>query len=127
MLLAVDGMANEAIGRELDTTPDTVRWWRRKFEDGGVAAVGTIAPGRGRKPEIGDEVIEANVDDTLHSVLDDGSMAWTTRSIAARHGVGKDSVAKLWRDRRLRPWQVDTFKLSNDPSFEAELVDVVGL
>jgi hypothetical protein len=29
--------------------------------------------------------------------------------------------------RKLRPWQVDTFKLSNDPNFEARLVDVVGL
>jgi len=127
LLLAADGVANEAIARELDTTPDTVRRWRRKFEDGGVAAVGTIAPGRGRKPEIGDEVVEAIVDDTLHSVPDDGSTTWTTRSMAARHGVGKDFVAKIWRDRRLRPWQVDTFKLSNDPNFEAKLVDVVGL
>ena len=127
LLLAADGVANEAIARELDTTPDTVRRWRRKFEAGGIEAVGTIAPGRGRKPEIGDEVIEAIVNDTLHSVPDDGSTAWTTRSMAALHGVGKDFVAKIWRDRRLRPWQVDTFKLSNDPDFEAKLVDVVGL
>ena len=27
----------------------------------------------------------------------------------------------------LRPWRVETFKLSNDPRFEAKLVDVVGL
>ena len=127
LLLAADGVANEAIARQLGTTPDTVRRWRRKFEHGGVDAVGTIAPGRGRKPEIGDEVIEAIVNDTLHSVPDDGSTAWTTRSMAALHGVGKDFVAKIWRDRRLRPWQVDTFKLSNDPDFEAKLVDVVGL
>ena len=47
--------------------------------------------------------------------------------MAARHGVGKDTVARIWRAGRLRPWQVDTFKLSNDPDFEAKLVDVVGL
>ncbi|MEO6570360.1 MAG: IS630 family transposase [Ilumatobacteraceae bacterium] len=29
--------------------------------------------------------------------------------------------------RHLRPWQVDTFKWSNDKDFEAKLVDVVGL
>lgn len=127
LLLAADGMANEAIARELDTTPDTVRRWRHKYETGGIGAVGSIAPGRGRKPEISDEVVEAIVTDTLHSVPDDGSTAWTTRSLAARHGVGKDTVARIWRARRLRPWQVDTFKLSNDPAFEAKLVDVVGL
>ncbi len=127
LLLAADGVANEAIARELDTTPDTVRRWRRKFESGGVEAVGTIAAGRGRKPEIADDVIEAIVNDTLHVVPDDGSTMWTTRTMATRHSVGKDFVAKIWRDRRLRPWQVDTFKLSNDPDFEAKLVDVVGL
>lgn len=127
LLLAADGMANEAIARELDTTPDTVRRWRHKFDAGGIGAVGSIAPGRGRKPEISDEVVEAIVTDTLHSVPDDGSTSWTTRSLAARHGVGKDTVARIWRARRLRPWQVDTFKLSNDLAFEAKLVDVVGL
>jgi transposase len=127
LLLAADGVANEAIARECATTPDTVRRWRAKFEAGGLAAVGSIAPGRGRKPEITQDVIDAIVDDTLHAVPDDGSTAWSTRTLAHRHGVGKDTVARIWRGRNLRPWRVDTFKLSNDPAFEAKLVDVVGL
>ncbi|MBK7323997.1 MAG: hypothetical protein IPI82_16565 [Candidatus Microthrix sp.] len=44
-----------------------------------------------------------------------------------RHGVGKDTIARIWRARKLRPWKVDTFGLSNDPDFEEKLVDVVGL
>ena len=86
-----------------------------------------IAEGRGRKPEISDAVIEAIVTDTTTSVPRDGSTCWTTRTLGAKHGVGKDTVARIWRARKLRPWQVDTFKLSNDPQFEAKLVDVVGL
>lgn len=127
LLLAADGEANEEIARRCSTTPDTVRRWRRKFESGGVEAVGTIAPGRGRKPEIPQEAIDAIVDDTLHSVPDDGSTSWSTRSMGCRHGVGKDTVARIWRARKLRPWRVDTFKLSTDPAFEDKLVDVVGL
>src|SRR3954454_5268900 len=127
LLLAADGVANEAIARECATTPDTVRRWRAKFEAGGLDAGGSIAPGRGRKPEIAQDVIDAIVDDTLHAVPDDGSTAWSTRTMADRHGVGKDTVARIWRGRNLRPWRVDTFKLSNDPAFEAKLVDVVGL
>lgn len=127
LLLAADGVANEAIARECSTTPDTVRRWRRKFEAGGVEAVGSIAPGRGRKPEIPREVIDAIVDDTLHTVPDDESTSWSTRAMGERHGVGKDSVARIWRARHLRPWKVETFKLSTDPDFEAKLVDVVGL
>ena len=44
---------------------------------------------------------------------DDGS----TRSMAARHGVGKDSVARIWRDHNLRPWRTDRF-VSGGPRFE---------
>jgi hypothetical protein len=126
LLLAADGEANEAIARACSTTSDTVRRWRRKFEEGGVDAVGSIAPGRGRNPEIPQEVIDAIVDDTLHTVPDDESTAWSTRTMAERHGVGKDTVARIWKARNLRPWRVDTFKLSNDPRFEEKLIDVVG-
>ena len=59
LLLAADGEANAVIARACSTTPDTVRRWRAKFEQGGVEAVGTIAPGRGRKPEIAQETIDA--------------------------------------------------------------------
>ena len=95
LLLAADGMANEAIARECATTPDTVRRWRAKYEAGGFEAVGSIAPGRGRKPEITQDVIDAIVDDTLHAVPDDGATSWSTRTMGERHGVGKDTVARL--------------------------------
>ena len=36
-------------------------------------------------------------------------------------------MARIWADHDLKPWKVDTFKISNDPDFEAKLVDVVGL
>ena len=57
----------------------------------------------------------------------DGSTHWSTRTMAARVGVGKDAVAKIWADHNLKPWQTETFKVSNDPLFEEKLVDVVGL
>jgi len=127
LLLAAEGESNEEIARRCGTNGDTVRRWRRRFSERGVDGVGRIAPGRGRKPEIPDAVVEAIVDDTLHTIPDDGSTAWSTRTMADRHGVGKDTVARIWRARELRPWKVDTFKLSTDPDFEAKLVDVVGL
>jgi len=44
-----------------------------------------------------------------------------------RVGVGKDTVAKIWGDHNLKPWQVKTFKVSNNPRFEGKIVDVVGV
>ena len=65
--------------------------------------------------------------DTLHAEPPGKAVCWSTRAMAARHGVGKDIVARVWRERGLRPWRADVFKLSADPDFEAKLNDVVGL
>jgi transposase len=47
--------------------------------------------------------------------------------MAARYGIGKDTVARIWQARQIRPWKVATFELSTDPAFESKLRDVVGL
>lgn len=47
--------------------------------------------------------------------------------MAARVGIDKDAVAKIWADHNLKPWRAETFKISNDPHFEDKLVDLVGL
>ena len=126
LLLAGEGVANNEIARRCGTTPNAVRRWRAKFAAEGVDGVGRIRPGRGRKRVLAATVIEAIVHDTLHTTPD-AATHWSTRSMADHAGVGKDTVARIWRARNMRPWRVETFKLSNDPAFEAKLVDVVGL
>lgn len=127
LLGLADGASLRSTARLLRTYPNTVAAWRDRFIEAGVAGVGVIAPGRGRKREIPAATVEAIVHDTLHTAPDDGSACWSTRTLGDRHDVGKDTVPRIWKARNLRPWQVDTFKLSNDPNFEAKLVDVVGL
>ncbi len=127
LLLAADGVANEEIARRSHTTPDTVRRWRARFDDQGVAGVGVIAKGRGRRSWLPEGTVAEVVRVTLEETPDDTSTHWTTRSLAERLGIGKDTVARIWRDHHLKPWRVDTFKVSNDPRFEEKLVDVVGL
>ena len=41
--------------------------------------------------------------------------------------VSHNFIAQLWRDHDLQPQRQGTFKLSNDPDFEAKVADVVGL
>jgi transposase len=127
LLLAADGVATNEVARRCDTSDTSVRAWRRRFVDQGVEGVGRIAVGRGRKSWMPEGTVPAVVADTLANKPDDGSTHWTTRMMAERHGIGKDSVARIWRDHGLKPWKVDTFKISNDSNFEAKLVDVVGL
>jgi transposase len=127
LLLAADGMGIYETARRLNVASNSVRAWRRRFEREGVDGVGKIAPGRGRQSWLPEGTVAAVVADTLHGLPDDGTTHWTTRTMAARHGIGKDSVARIWRDHELKPWKVETFKISDDPRFEEKLVDVVGL
>lgn len=127
LLAAADGVANEQIAREAGVDSDTVRAWRKRFADTGIAGVGVIAKGRGRKPWLPAGTVALVLELTAHETPPGGATHWTTRTMAARVGIGKDSVARIWADHGLKPWRVDTFKISNDPRFEDKLVDVVGL
>src|SRR3954452_14446306 len=127
LLFAADGVPTNEVARRCNTTNDTVRAWRRRFEAQGVAAVGTIAPGRGRKSWLPGGTVAEIVRVTLQETPPDESTHWTSRSLARHLKVGKDTVARVWRDHDLKPWKVETFKVSTDPDFEAKLVDVVGL
>jgi transposase len=127
LLDAADGVANEEIGRRCGVSANTVRAWRRLFEQRGVAGVGVIAEGRGRKPWLPEGTVAEVVRVTLTEKPVDGSTHWSTRTLAKRIGISHGAVAGIWRDHDLKPWKMDTFKISNDPLFEEKLVDVVGL
>ena len=127
LLWAAEGLANEETARRSGTNPDAVRAWRRRFEERGVAGVGVIAKGRGRRPWLPEGTVPEVVRVTQQEAPPDGATHWSTRSMAKRFGVGKDTVARIWQDNELKPWKVERFKISNDPRFEEKLVDVVGL
>ena len=95
LLALAGGESVRSVARELGAHQDTVRRWRDRFLESGAAGVGQVAPGRGRKPQIAAATVAAIVGDTVAAVPDDGSVCWSTRSLAARHGVGKDTVARI--------------------------------
>src|SRR5450756_1382955 len=127
LLWAAQGLANQEIARRCDVDSDAVRRWRARFADKGADGVGVIAKGRGRKPGLPEGTVAEIVRVTCHETPDDSGTHWTTRSLAKKFGVGKDTIAGVWADHNLKPWRVESFKVSNDPRFEEKLVDVVGL
>ena len=127
LLFAADGLANAEIARRCEVDADAVRRWRTRFAAEGPAKVGVIAKGRGRKPSLPPGTVAEVLRLTHKERPADGSTHWSTRTMAAHVGIGKDAVAKIWADHHLKPWRTETFKVSNDPLFEEKLVDVVGL
>ena len=126
LLMAADGLPNVQIAAAVAVTPVTVRAWRVRFAEEGLARFAEVREGRGRKPSIPAETVNEIVRVTVHEAPP-GATHWSTRTMAARVGVSRDTVHRVWQARGLQPHRVETFKLSTDPRFEEKLVDVVGL
>ncbi|EID79784.1 transposase [Rhodococcus opacus RKJ300 = JCM 13270] len=124
--MASEGVANTAIAQALSVSPGSVANWRVRFAEDGMARLGEVRKGRGRKPSIPQEKIDEIVDLT-QNYRPKGETHWSCRTMAEVVGVSKDTVQRVWSARGLKPHRVETFKLSNDPRFEDKLVDVVGL
>jgi transcriptional regulator with XRE-family HTH domain len=127
LLDAADALANEEIGRRCGVSANTVRAWRKSFAERGVAGVGVVAEGRGRKPWLPEGMVAEVVRVTLTEKPADGSTHWSSRTLATRMGISHGAVANIWRDHGLQPWRVEGFKLSTDPELETKIRDVVGL
>ena len=126
LLLAASGVANSTIAKTVSVTPTTVRAWRDRFQGEGLAKLGKVRSGRGRKPTIPQSKIDEIVELTRKS-KPEGHTHWSVRTMAKASGVSPAQVQRIWAARGLKPHRVDPFKLSNDPQFEEKLIDVVGL
>lgn len=126
LLMAADGAANATIAAAVSVSPATVANWRTRFAEDGLVKFGQVREGRGRKPSIPDATLERIVTLT-EEYRPQGETHWSTRTMAGVAGVSKSTVHRVWQELGLKPHQVDTFKVSNDPKFEEKLVDVVGL
>ena len=126
VLLAARGMPSKHVARQLDTSQDTVRLWRRRCAAGGPDALRRDAPGRGRKRQITAAREQQVVEATLHRAPPRATQ-WSLRSMAATQGLSPASIHRIWVAHGLQPHRVRTFKLSTDPAFVEKLTDVVGL
>ena len=126
LLLAGDGVANVVIAEEVGVTAVTVRAWRKRFGQDGLAGLEKIREGRGRKPSITEETI-AQIVRLTTTTTPPGATHWSCRTMAKQVGVSSATVQRIWSDLGLKPHLIDTFKVSNDPKFEDKLIDVVGL
>ena len=126
LLMASQGAANTVIAQALSVSPASVANWRARFAEDGLAKLGQVRKGRGRKPSIPQDKIDEILDLT-QNYRPQGQTHWSCRTMAEAVGVSKDTVQRVWSARGLKPHRIETFKLSNDPRFDEKLVDVVGL
>jgi transposase len=126
VLMAADGVRNQAIATQLNISRPTVQLWRDRFAQQGLAGIEKDAPRPGRKPKLAAKKIRKLIKATLESTPANATH-WSVRSMAKAQGVSRMAVQRIWSENNLKPHLVETFKLSKDPRFVEKLVDVVGL
>lgn len=126
VLFAAEGKPNNAIARSLGIGRPTVLLWRGRFTRFGVPGLmkETKRSGRPRTltPDLVKEVVEATI-----KTKPVAATHWSVRTFAKAHGLKRDMVHRIWRQHRLQPHRVETFKFSNDKQFVEKLRDIVGL
>lgn len=126
VLLAAEGLANHAIAAQLNVSRPTVILWRQRFSACGVEGLMKDAPRPGRRKAVSAETIKKVVDATLRTTPADATH-WSVRSMAKAQGLSRMTVQRIWKQHRLQPHRVETFKFSKDKHFVEKLRDVVGL
>jgi transposase len=125
VLRAADGVSNSEIAREVGVSLPTVGLWRRNFSERRMEGL-QDAPRSGRPRAIDDDQVHRVLAKTLESPPD-GTTHWSVRRLAAATGISSSTVHRIWRDHKLKPHQVRSFKFSRDPQLVDKVIDVVGL
>jgi transposase len=125
ILGCADGKTDREVASDLGVNPVTVGKWRHRFATQRLDGL-VDAPRPGAVRSIGDDVVEAVVVDTLESAPPDATH-WSTRGLAKKHGISRQTVSEIWRAFGLKPWREDAFKVSPDPLLVEKIRDIVGL
>jgi len=125
VLRAAEGASNTEIAAELGVSLPTVGLWRGNFGERRLEGL-VDAPRSGRPREIDDDEVGRVLAKTLEAPPD-GTTQWSVRRLAAATGISPSTVHRIWRDHKLKPHQVRSFKFSKDPQLTEKVIDVVGL
>jgi transposase len=125
VLAVAEGGPNTEIAARLGINRGTVAKWRHRFVAERLEGL-SDAPRPGAARQIGDDVVEAIVVETLETAPKDATH-WSTRALAERHGISRQTVSEIWRAFGLKPWRQDEFKVSPDPDLVEKIRDLVGL
>jgi transposase len=127
LLLAAEGIANTEAAERVGVTRQTVAACRRRYRQGGLDGL-PDRPRSGRPQTVRRtrraEILAATLNQPPARL---GITHWSTRLLASELGVGRDTVARIWREYHIQPWRAETFTFSTDPDLVAKVNDVVGL
>jgi len=125
VLRAADGIAIERIAAELGVAIMTVKLWRRRYAEAGLA--GLVDAPRPGHPQTYTRADRDRVVALTLGPPPEGTTHWSARRMAEQVSMGTTTVQRIWAELGLKPHRTETFKFSTDPALEAKVRDIVGL
>lgn len=129
VLAAADGASNAAIARWLGIQQNTVRTWRGRFAEGGMAALAD-RPRQGRPAVYGPDV-HLRIVATVTSELPEADAQWSHRLLAEHlhnDGVSASQIGRILADLDLKPHRVRGWLTRRaDPDFYRKAAEICDL
>lgn len=125
ILWAAEGLSNTEIVRRTRLSAPTVGKWRQRFLQNRTAGLSEL-PRSGAPRRMSDDKVQQVITATLETKPEQATH-WSTRRMARRCGLSRQTVSRIWRAFGLKPHRSESFTLSTDPCFVEKVRDVVGL
>ena len=126
ILLASQGVSNYSIAQRTGLSRPTILAARVAFTERGIEGIRKSKPRKRSRRALTLEVEQKILDTTLKT-RPANATHWSVRVLAAKLGVSRMMVQRVWQHYDIQPHRVEKFKISKDPNFEDKVRDVVGL
>jgi len=126
ILLASQGVSNRSIAQQTGLSRPTILAARTAFAQHGIEGISKSKKRKRSRRALTAEVEQKILETTLKT-RPANATHWSVRVLAAQLGVSRMMVQRLWQYYGIQPHRVEKFKISNDPKFEDQVRDVVGL
>lgn len=122
--MTADGIGTGEVATALGVSRPTVLAWRRRYDEGGLAALAD-RPRSGRRKRLDDRAIVTAMLEPPPRML--RATHWSARLLAEQLGIGHSTVARAWSAYGVRPVGTQTYRFATSPELVCHVADVVGI